>query len=81
MAAQCAKIVVAAVNPCMPRTLGDCFIHVSEVDHIVEISEPVIELPLPQIGPVERAIGEHIAALIEDGATLQLGIGAIPDAV
>ncbi len=80
-AAQCAQRVVAAVNPRMPRTLGDCFIHVSEVDYIVEIDEPVLELPPPEIGSVERAIGEHVAALIEDGATLQLGIGAIPDAV
>ena len=56
-AAQCAQRVVAAVNPRMPRTLGDCFIHVSEVDHIVEIDEPVLELPPPEIGSVERAIG------------------------
>ena len=80
-AAYCAKKVVAAVNPCMPRTLGDAFIHVSAIDHIVEIDEPLFELPQPQIGPVERAIGEQVAALIEDGSTLQLGIGAIPDAV
>ncbi|MGB4214700.1 MAG: acetyl-CoA hydrolase/transferase C-terminal domain-containing protein [Dethiobacteria bacterium] len=81
IAARCAETVVAAVNPRMPRTLGDSFIHVSEVDCLVEIEEPVIEVPLPEIGPVEEAIGRHVASLIEDGATLQLGIGAIPDAV
>ncbi len=78
--ASVAGTVVAAVNPRMPRTLGDSFIHVSEVDHIVEIDEPVIEGPVPVIGPVEEAIGSHVASLIDDGATLQLGIGAIPDA-
>ncbi len=81
VAAQCASTVVAAVNPNMPRTLGDCFIHVSDVDSIVETEEQIIEIPLPRIGPVEQAIGEHVAGLIEDGSTLQLGIGAIPDAV
>lgn len=80
IAASVAGTVIAAVNPCMPRTLGNSFIHVSEVDYIVEIEEPVIEVPLPAIGPVEEAIGSHVASLIEDGATLQLGIGAIPDA-
>ncbi|NLA26965.1 MAG: acetyl-CoA hydrolase/transferase family protein, partial [Firmicutes bacterium] len=80
IAASVARTVVAAVNPSMPRTLGDSFIHVSEVDYIVEIEEPVIEVPLPEIGPVEESIGRHVASLIEDGATLQLGIGAIPDA-
>ncbi len=80
IAASVAGTVVAAVNPRMPRTLGDSFIHVSEVDYLVEIEEPVIEVPLPAIGPVEEAIGRHVASLIEDGATLQLGIGAIPDA-
>lgn len=81
VAAECAKTVIAAVNPNMPRTLGDAFIHVSEVDYLVETEEPLIELHPPEIGPVEEAIGKHVANLIEDNATLQLGIGAIPDAV
>ncbi len=81
IAARCARTLVAAVNPRMPRTLGDSFIHVSEVDYLVEIEEPVIEVPLPAVGPVEEAIGRHVASLVDDGATLQLGIGAIPDAV
>ncbi|HHY91627.1 MAG TPA: 4-hydroxybutyrate CoA-transferase, partial [Clostridiales bacterium] len=62
-------------------TLGDSFIHVSEIDYIVEVSYPVDELAPPEIGEVEKAIGEYCASLIEDGSTLQLGIGSIPDAV
>ncbi|MCY6371912.1 acetyl-CoA hydrolase/transferase family protein [Clostridium ganghwense] len=80
-AAECAKLVIAEVNDKMPRTLGDSFIHISEIDYIVESSHPLIELQPPKIGEVEKAIGEHCASLVEDGSTLQLGIGAIPDAV
>jgi len=65
----------------MPRTLGDCFIHVSELDLIVEHDAPLIELSPPKIGEIERAIGEHCATLIWDEDFLQLGICAIPDAV
>ncbi|WP_291637849.1 acetyl-CoA hydrolase/transferase C-terminal domain-containing protein [Clostridium sp.] len=80
-AAECAKIVIAEVNNKMPRTMGDSFIHVSEIDYIVEVSHQIIELQPPRIGDIEKAIGEHCASLVEDGSTLQLGIGAIPDAV
>lgn len=80
-AAKAAKTVIAQVNACMPRTLGDCFIHVSEIDFIVEASVPIIELPKPQLSYAEEQIGYHVAQLVEDGSTLQLGIGAIPDAV
>jgi len=80
-AAQVAKTVVAQVNPNMPRTHGDSFIHVSEIDVVVESEQPIIELPPPRIGPVEEAIGRHIASLVDDGSCLQLGIGGIPDAV
>jgi 4-hydroxybutyrate CoA-transferase len=76
-----AKIVIAQVNKYMPRTLGDCFIHVSEMDFIVEKDEPIIELTPPKIGDAEREIGKYCASLIKDGDTLQLGIGGIPDAV
>ncbi len=79
-AAEKARVVVAEVNPKMPRTHGS-FIHVSEVDYIVETDYDPIEIPLPQIGEIEEKIGSHIAGLIPDRATLQLGIGAIPDAV
>lgn len=80
-AAENAKMVIAHVNRSMPRTLGDCFIHVSKFDHIVEKDVPLIELPPPKITDVERKIGENCASLVNDGDTLQLGIGAIPDAV
>ncbi|HEY8804896.1 MAG TPA: acetyl-CoA hydrolase/transferase C-terminal domain-containing protein, partial [Clostridium sp.] len=80
-ATKCAKIVIAEVNDKMPKTMGDSFINVSEIDYIVEASHPIIELQPPKIGETERAIGEHCASLVEDGSTLQLGIGAIPDAV
>jgi 4-hydroxybutyrate CoA-transferase len=80
-AAESAKLVIAEVNKNMPRILGDSFIHVSDIDYIVESSHPLIELKPPKIGDVEKAIGKYCASLIEDGSTLQLGIGAIPDAV
>ncbi|RDY32041.1 acetyl-CoA hydrolase/transferase family protein [Lachnotalea glycerini] len=73
--------LIAVLNPNMPRTLGDSFIHVSEIDVIVEDDTPIPELGLPKIGEVEMAIGEHIASLVNDGDCLQLGIGGIPDAV
>jgi 4-hydroxybutyrate CoA-transferase len=80
-AAECADICIAQINRCMPRTYGDSFIHVSELDYIVEQDYPIIELPVPEISAVERAIGEHCASLVRDGDTLQLGIGSLPNAV
>lgn len=80
-AAEAAKLVIAEVNNKMPRTMGNSFIHVSEIDYIVENNHAIIELQPPSIGEIEKAIGEHCASLVEDGSTLQLGIGAIPDAV
>jgi len=76
-----AKLVIAQVNKHMPRTLGDSFVHVSQMDYIVEFDQPILTLQPPEIGDVERAIGENCAKLIQDGDCLQLGIGAIPDAV
>ena len=76
-----AKLVIAQVNKYIPRTLGAAFVHVSEMDIIVEKDEPIKELGMPKIGDIEKAIGENCASLINDGDTLQLGIGAIPDAV
>ena len=80
-AAECAKLVIAEVTPHMPRTLGNSFIHVSKIDSIVECDSKPIELPPPRITPVDEAIGRHCAELIRDGDCLQLGIGAMPDAV
>lgn len=79
-AAECARVVIAQMNNCVPRT-GGAKIHLDAIHFIVEQNESLIELPPPKIGDIEKAIGENIARLIQDGATLQLGIGAIPDAV
>ena len=76
-----AKLVIAQVNPQMPWTGPHSLVSVDELDCIVEYEAPLIELAPPKIGEVEKAIGEHCASLVPDGATLQLGIGAIPDAV
>lgn len=76
-----AKKVVVQVNPQAPRTHGDCHIHISEVDHIIECHDPLKELDIPAISPVEEAIGGYLSELIEDGSTLQLGWGGIPNAV
>lgn len=80
-AAEAARLVIAQVNPQMPRTFGDASIHVSQIDYLVEADVPIIELPPVEITEVEAAIGRHCASLVRDGDTLQLGIGAIPDAV
>ena len=80
-AAESAKLVVAQVNERMPRTLGDVFIHVSRVHKVVECSEPLQTIKAAESSELERKIATHIANLVEDGATLQLGIGGIPDAV
>lgn len=80
-AAESARTVIVLVNEQMPRVLGDSFLHVSRVQAIVETDEPLPELEKPSFGDVERRIGQHIADMIPDGATLQMGIGAIPDAV
>lgn len=80
-AAEAAKLVIAEINDQMPRTLGDSFIHISDIDYAVEVSHPVLELQPAKITDVEKSIGRYCASLIEDGSTLQLGIGSIPDAV
>lgn len=80
-AADLADVVIAEVNDQMPRIYGDNLIHVDDITCIVEASHPMPEIPEPRISDVEKAIGEHCASLIQDGDTLQLGIGSIPDAV
>lgn len=82
-AAESAKIIIAEVNDKMPRTLGDSFIHVSRLTHIVPVSYDIPELAMADEGSTEiiEKIAGHVAGLIPDGATMQLGIGAIPDAV
>ena len=80
-AAKCARYVVAQVNDYMPRTYGDSFIHVSDIDAVVESSRPLCELKKPVVTDMHVAIARNVAGLIEDGAVLQTGIGGIPDAV
>jgi acetyl-CoA hydrolase len=80
-AAESAKIVIAEVNPRMPRTLGDSFIHVSKIDYVVEVDYPLPELEMSDSSDEQELIANHLAALIPDGATLQTGIGGIPNAV
>jgi acetyl-CoA hydrolase len=81
--AESAKIIIAEVNEQMPRTLGDSFIHVSRLNYIVPVDYPISELPMGEgdSSEVVEKIAGYIADLIPDGATMQLGIGAIPDAV
>jgi len=76
-----AKTVVVQVNPGAPRTHGNCHIHISEVDHVIECAEPVVEQAPIGITPVEESIGGYLAEQIEDGSTIQLGFGGIPNAV
>ncbi|MBX3085005.1 MAG: acetyl-CoA hydrolase/transferase family protein [Anaerolineae bacterium] len=80
-AAEVAKVIIAEVNPRMPRTLGDSFIHVSKLTRVVEVDYALPEIRPEQPSPIQQAIGKHVASLIEDGSTLQTGIGGIPDAV
>ncbi len=76
-----ARVVLLEVNPNVPFANGDCLVHISQVSGLVESDEELFEVGLPQIGPVQEAIGKHVADLIDDGATLQIGYGGIPDAV
>jgi len=80
-AAESADVIIAEVNRQMPRTLGDSFIHVSRLHHIVEVDYPIPEAPQGGSSEQHMLVGQHIAEMIPDGATLQMGIGSIPDAV
>jgi acyl-CoA hydrolase len=76
-----ARSVVLEVNPNVPFACGNCHVHISQVAALVESTEPVLEVGLPKIGPVQEAIGKYVADQIADGSTLQIGYGGIPDAV
>jgi acyl-CoA hydrolase len=76
-----ARAVLLEVNPNVPFAHGNCQVHISQVSALVESSEPVLEVGLPKIGPVQQAIGKYVADMIDDGSTLQIGYGGIPDAV
>lgn len=80
-AIDCAKHVIAQVNPNMPRTHGDGIIHISKFDTFVEVEEPIFELPPHESSEIDKQIGRNVAELIEDRACLQMGIGSIPNAV
>jgi acyl-CoA hydrolase/GNAT superfamily N-acetyltransferase len=80
-AAESAKLVIAEINPQMPRTLGDSFIHINRIDQVVKNDTPILEVEEVKPDAVATRIGKHIASLVEDGSTLQMGIGSIPDSV
>ncbi len=80
-AAECSKTIIAQVNKYMPRTFGDPVIHVSKIAALVRGDEPLVELPIAVPNEMERKIGNFIAAEVPDGATLQIGVGGIPNAV
>ncbi|MHC4759444.1 MAG: GNAT family N-acetyltransferase, partial [Planctomycetota bacterium] len=76
-----AKYVIAQVNSKMPRTFGDSFIHANRIDMMVEYDEEILEIPVPELDDTLRSIGENIARLIEDGSTIECGIGQVPQAL
>jgi len=76
-----ARAVVLEVNPHVPTPFGNCRVHISQVSALVESDDPVMEVGLPSIGLVQQAIGHYVADMIDDGSTLQIGYGGIPDAV
>jgi len=78
---EAARLVILEVNENLPWTNGDTLVHISDVDFVVENHVPLPQLPGEEPTEIERMIGEHVADLIEDGATLQLGIGGIPNAI
>jgi len=80
-AAENASLVIAQVNPNMPRTLGDSFIHAYDIDVLVPSEAPIIEVFPPDVTDVTRQIAENISALVEDGSTIEVGIGRIPQAL
>ena len=80
-AVKCAKLVIAQVNECMPRTHGDGLIHIENIHIQVEENRPLPEVTCHELSDEVRRIGRHVAELIEDGSTLQMGIGSIPNAV
>ncbi|MCJ7709925.1 MAG: 4-hydroxybutyrate CoA-transferase [Chloroflexi bacterium] len=80
-AIEAATTVIAQFNASMPRTLGDSFVHISEIDLATEVDQPPYEVDRPKLGDLERQIGSFVVDLVPDGATLQLGIGALPTAI
>lgn len=79
-AVKSSKVVIAQINDQMPRTFGQSFIHQSQIDAYMEVSEPILAFPSQELDEVSKKIGKYVSLLIENGATLQMGIGKIPDA-
>ncbi len=80
-AVRSAKLVIAEINQQLPRVHGDGIIPINSIGAVVEANHPIFEIPIPKINDVESRIGNHVASLVENGATLQMGIGSIPNAV
>ena len=80
-AVECARKIIVQVNKAMPYSYGDALIHVSRIDAVIEVDDPLVEVPTAVPTEIDSAIGRHIAELIPDGATLQIGVGGIPNAV
>ena len=78
---ECARKVIVQINKAMPFSYGDALIHVSKIDAAVEVDDPLVEVPTAVPTEIDSAIGRHIAEMIPDGATLQIGVGGIPNAV
>ena len=75
------RTVIAEVNPTMPHLYGDCLVHVSAIDYLVQVDRPIPEVPPTPPTEAEQRAGENAAELIDDGETLQIGIGALPEVV
>src|SRR5207237_935641 len=80
-AARSAPLVIAQVNPNMPRTRGNCWLHATQIDAWVDVDEPLVEYPPPVVGEVERAIGRHVAGLVPDGAPRRVRFVSINSAL
>ncbi len=80
-AAENARLVLAEVNPHMPRTRGNSLIHIQDIDYVASVDRPLIEVQMPKLDAVTQSIGQHVASLVEDGSTIEVGIGRIPHAV
>lgn len=80
-AVEVADLVIAQINPNMPHVHGEGFVHTSQIDYYIDVNDHLPQLTPHSITPVEKKIGTYVANLIEDGATLQIGIGAVPDAI
>jgi 4-hydroxybutyrate CoA-transferase len=80
-AVESSRVIIAQINPQMPRVHGDGFIHVSKITHCIEVDEPLPVILTYPMTEIERRVGSHVSGLVEDGATLQIGIGSLPEAI